>query len=311
MRSLSNLSFSQVQIISQLSGARGIRDLARQNNIDPAAVSRLIKEAEIHFGFALITRSQKGISLTVEGRQAVALCREVISVMGKVEELRPNERSSKAQHSFVLGTRGYLAVSLSGLIAQTSIEKSGCRFKFMDSSPSVLLQSCLTGSVDIAVHFEDWSWPSSWVTNNTGNISWGLVVREEHPMKSKIEAREVIKYPFITSSYLLEDRVERIPDAFPVRLSERWLGHEAQTAFASKSILLNSNHVAFLPLISMEHEILSKQIRVIKVTDMDPVQMPLRLSYHQDRVLNKAATAVSAALKALTALDQKLLSLKS
>ncbi len=244
--------------------------------------------------------------MTSEGQQIARLCSEVIASIGKFEEFRPNHLSHENITSFVLGSRGYLTSIIAGLLAQAPIEKSGCRFKFMDTSPSLLLQSCLSGLVDIGVHFEDWSWPSSWATKTVGSLTWGLVVRDRHPIKSKIESQQVQKYPFITASYLLEDRLERIPDAFPLRISQRWLGHESQTAFASKAILLSSDHVAFLPLISVEKEILSGQIRVVKVLDMEPHQMPLRMSFHQDRVLKKSEVSVTEALTKISTVNLEL-----
>ena len=282
MRSIWGLSISQIHLISQLSEVRGIRELARNNAVDPAAVSRSIKDAEDLLKLALMLRSQKGIVLTSEGRQIVGLCKEVVASVSKLEEYRPKNLAHEEIGSFVLGSRGYLTAIVAGLLAQTPIERSGYRFKFIDSSPSALLQGCLSGLIDVGIHFEDWSWPSSWSSKKVGSLTWGLVARAGHPIPTQINSVKVQHYPFVTASYLLDDRLERIPDAFPLRISQRWLGHESQTAFASKQIVMNSDHVAFLPLISMEKEILSGQIRVVKVLDMDPVEMPLRLSFHQD-----------------------------
>lgn len=306
MKNIWSLSVNQIHLISQLSEAKGIRDLARHNSVDPAAVSRLIRDAEELLGFSLVVRSQRGISLTGEGRQIVGICREVISTIGKFEEYRPSRPAREKALSFVLGSRGYLMSIIAGLVAQTPIEKSGCRFKFLDLSPSALLQACLSGLVDVAIHFEDWSWPASWATKTEGSLTWGLVVRGRHPIKPKVKLEQLQSYPFITASYLLEDRIERIPDAFPLRISQRWLGHESQTAFASKAILLNSDHVGFLPLISLEKEIMSSEIRVVKVLDMEPVQIPLRLSFHQERVLKKTEVALTEVLRKIASSDLEL-----
>ena len=306
MKNIWGLSVNQIHLISQLADAKGIRALARHNSVDPAAVSRQIRDAEDLLGFKLIVRSARGISLTSEGRQIVSICREIIATIGKFEEFRPAPLAHQNIASFVLGSRGYLMAIVAGLLAQTPIEKSGCRFKFIDLSPSALLQACLAGLVDLAIHFEDWSWPSSWSTKTEGHLTWGLVAKARHPIKPKVKLEQLQVYPFITGSYLLEDRIERIPDAFPLRISKRWLGHESQTAFASKAILLNSDHVAFLPLIALEKEIRSGEIRVVKVTDMELVQIPLRFSFHQERVLKKTEIAISEVLKKIAASDSAL-----
>ena len=306
MKGLWNLSINQIHIIAQLPKAKGIRDLARKNSLDPAAVSRMIKDAEDLFGFILVTRSQRGVSLTSEGMQISQLCIDIIRGINKFEEFRPNDSGEDKIVSFVLGSRGYLSVSIAGFIAEIPTQESGIRFKFIDTSPSALFQGCLAGAVDIAIHFEDWAWPSNWSTKMVGSLTWGIVVRAQHPIKAKINSRDLQKFPFITASYLLDDHLIRIPDSFPLRLSQRQLGHESQTAFISKAILMSSNHVAFLPLISMKNEILSGEIRVVKVTDMEALTMPLRLSCHMDRVSNKAQAAVALSLEKISQVDDEI-----
>lgn len=297
---------NQIDVLSQLGHTKGVRDLARQNSMDPAAVSRLLKEVELAFGFQLAIRSKAGLSLTSEGQQVVQMASELIQHLKRFEEFKNIDPVLAKMTTLNFGSRGFLTTLLSGLIAKRSLEESNFRMRFLDSSPQDTLRAALAGLIDIAVHIEKWSWPESWLTKEAATLTWGLVARYDHPIKTKVVLKETQKYPFVGSSYISNERIERSTDVFPLKWSERRIGHESQTAFTTKAILLSSNHIGFLPLVTLENEIINKEIRVIKVTDMQVIQMKLYLSLNQDRVSQNAGQAVTDALLELNDSDRKL-----
>ncbi len=306
MDTLRNFTLHQMELIAQLGEAQGIRDLARKNSMDPANVTRLLQDIEQALGFSLATRTKRGIQLTPEGTQTVALARELVAQLMKFDDLKKVDPSFARIPTFNLGSRAFLSTLLAEVIAKESVTQTKVKFRFLDSSPSDLLRAALTGSIDIAVHIEPWNWPDSWVSEEAANLTWGLVARLGHPLKAKVKVAQTQAYPFVGVSYLSGERVERSGDIFPLRWSERRIGHECQTAASSKVIIQNSDHVAFLPLITVAPEIEAGHLRVIEVADMELVRMKLRLSVNKDRVSQKAHQSVRSALGEINLRDQKL-----
>jgi DNA-binding transcriptional LysR family regulator len=306
MDALKNFTLHQIKLISQLGETQGIRDLARKNSMDPASITRLLQDLEGALGFSLATRTKRGLLLTPEGSQAVALARELVTQIMKFEDLKKIDPSFARIPTYNLGSRAFLSTLLAEVIAKESIAQTKVKFRFLDSSPTDLLRASLTGSIDLAVHIEHWSWPESWVSEDIASLSWGLVARTGHPLKSKVKTSQTQAYPFVGVSYLAGERIERSADIFPLRWSERRIGHECQTAASSKMIIQSSDHIAFLPLITVADEIETKRLRVIEVTDMELVRMRLRLSVNKDRVTQQAQALVRKALTEIHLRDQKL-----
>ncbi len=306
MNSLNNFTLHQITLISQLSEAQGIRDFARKHSMDPAAVTRLLKEVENSMGFSLATRTKKGLLLTPEGTQVVMLAKDLVVQFMRFEDFKKIDSAYAQIPTYNIGSRAFLSTLLAEIVGLEQIEKTKVKFRFLDSSPTDLLRASLNGSMDIAVHFEEWNWPESWQSEVASNFTWGLVAKKNHPLKSKVKVAETQKYPFVGVSYLAGDRIERSSDIFPLRWSERRIGHEGQTVATSKALIMNSNHLAFLPLITVANELENKQLKLIEVLDMDVVQMKVYLSVNKDRVSKKAQTIIRNALSSMNERDQKI-----
>lgn len=306
MSTLKNFTMNQIDVLSQLAHTKGVRDLARRNSMDPAGVSRLLSEVERVFGFKIATRSKTGLSLTEEGKQIVLMASELTLHLRKFEEIGSIDPEFSKIKTLNLASRGFLTTLLSGLLSRNSIPEQNFKLRFLDSSPQDTLRAALAGLVDVAVHIEKWSWPGTWLSQEAATLTWGLVARQDHPIKTKILIKDSQKYPFVGSSYLSSDRLERSTDVFPLKWSERRIGHESQTAFTSKAIVLGSDHLAFLPLVTVENELRNKEIKLIRVTDMQVIQMKLYLSVNQERVSQGAHKILGSALKELGRIDQHL-----
>lgn len=296
----------QIDLLSQLAHSSGIRDLARKNGMDPAGVSRFLSEVERVLGFKIAIRSKKGLLLTTEGTQVVNMASEIMLHLKKFDSLGNVDPEFAKIPILNFGSRGFLTTILAGIISRQDIKKNNFKMRFIDSSPQDTLRASLAGLIDVAVHIEKWQWPSSWLSKEAGNLTWGLVAHADHPIRKKSVLRDAQKYPFVGSSYIANDRVERSTDVFPLKWAERRIGHESQTAFTSKAILLSSDHLAFLPLVTLEKEIKSGEIKVIDITDMQVIQMKLYLSLNQDRVSQKARGVVTTSMEELHALDKEL-----
>lgn len=306
MNNLSNFTMIQIDLLSQLAHSKGVRDLARRNNMDPAGVSRFLTEVERVLGFKIAIRSKAGLLLTFEGSQVVNMASELMGHLKKFDSLGNIDPLFSKIPVLNFGSRGFLTSILAGIIAKKDIKKNNFKMRFVDSSPQDTLRASLAGLLDVAVHIEKWQWPSTWQSKEAATLTWGLLANADHPIRTKSSLKDTQKYPFIGSSYISNDRIERSTDVFPLKWSERRIGHESQTAFTSKAILLASDHLAFLPLVTMENEIKNGQIKVINITDMQIIQMKLYLSLNQDRVSQKTSNILTSSLEELNNIDREL-----
>ncbi|MFN8944643.1 MAG: LysR substrate-binding domain-containing protein [Pseudobdellovibrionaceae bacterium] len=309
MTKFGNLTFLQVHLISQLLYTRGIRDLARKNSLDPSAVSRLLKELEDQLGFEIAIRSKQGLTLTQEGEKVARVAAEIVESLHKFEEVKITGKNKKEYPSFVCGSRGFLSAVVAGIVSATPIDKLKMRIKFVDSSPQDLLKFALAGIVDVAIHFEEWKWGSQWISEDVGNLTWALIARNGHPIGKKTTLLDVQKYPFVAASYIGSDRIERSADIFPLKWSQRTVGHESQTAFTTREILMTSDHIGFLPLVTVEREIQEKKLHIVQVAEMASVKMKLFLSVNQDKVPQQLRNHFVSSLKTIFEKDEKLSSM--
>ncbi|MBY0415995.1 MAG: LysR family transcriptional regulator [Bdellovibrionales bacterium] len=306
MQLLGNFTIHQIQLISQLSEALGIRDFARKNSMDPSAVTRLLQEIEQALGLKIATRTKKGLILTPEGHQVVELAKELVVQLSKFERLKKIDPAYAQIPTLNLGSRAFISTLLADVITLNPIEKTNLKFRFLDSSPSDLFKAALIGSIDIAVHFEKWVWPDTWQSESSATFTWGLVARANHPLKSKIKITDTQKYPFVGVSFLAGERVERSSDTFPLRWSDRKIGHEGQTAATAKAIIMNTNQLAFLPLITVANELDSGELKVLDVLDMKIVRMEVYLSVNKERVSNSALRIMKNSMLLLNQIDQRI-----
>lgn len=301
-----DFTLKQIELLSQLGEVRGIRDLARKNNADPAKITRLIQDLEKAIGYSIVIRSKKGIELTLEGAQAVDLARDIINQFKKIDSLKKISSEFNDYDVVNIGSRGFLTTLLAQSLVKLPIEKTKTRIRFLDSSPSDLFKAALAGSIDVAVHLENWTWPASWISEEISTLTWGLIGNSKHPLPLKIKVSQTQKFPFIGVSYLQDDRIERSEDIFALKWSERKIGHESQTANTSKIILQSTTHLAFLPLVTVADELKNGSLKLFRISDMDTVQMKLKMSLNQDRVKNSVNQFIRNSMLEIKELDQLL-----
>jgi len=207
-----------------------------------------------------------------------------------------------------VGARSFKNVPVASQI--TKIDQDQFRWRIVDSSPQDLLRIYLIGSVDIAIHLESWSWPLIWQTEVVAELSWGLVAKKNHPLKLSSSMSDVKKYPFIVASYLNQDRIERATDVFKMKWNERILGHEAQTTTVMKSILMETQHICYLPLISVAQELKNQELKLIHIHELAPLHMPIYLSVHQEKVSQQGLIKIKKAMLGFKKLNDSLVHLK-
>mgnify|MGYP003386634169 CR=1 FL=1 len=242
MSSLRDFTLNQIDLLSQLSHSKGVRDLARRNNMDPAAVSRLLTEVERVLRLKIAIRSKTGLLLTAEGQQVVNMATELMAHFKKFDAVGSVDPLFAKIPVLNFGSRGFLTTLMAGLIAKREIEKDNFKMRFLDSSPQETLRSALAGLVDVAVHIEKWSWPASWQSQDAGHLTWGLLANADHPIRTKATLKDTQKYPFIGSSYITNDRIERSTDVFPCDGQNAGLGtnHRLPSRLRRYSFLRNT-----------------------------------------------------------------------
>src|SRR5690242_16305570 len=108
---LSRLRFRHLQMLGALADTGGIRRAAQRLNLTQPAVSKALGEIEQAFGYALFTRTPKGLAPTPAGR---VVLRGAALLVNEASQLHAEARAAQAEAeaSLRLGVAAFVAMSL-------------------------------------------------------------------------------------------------------------------------------------------------------------------------------------------------------
>jgi DNA-binding transcriptional LysR family regulator len=134
----------------------------------------------------------------------------------------------------------------------------------------------------MAVHFGVISWPSSWISKKVGKSKSILVARANHPLPKRPSVKQIVEYPFVAPAYWTTEGLKRGNDEFPIPFSKRKVGFETATADAAVPILLNSDHIAFLPELLVQPFEKQNKLRQLRTPELSVVERDIYLSIKTD-----------------------------
>src|SRR3954453_13190708 len=107
---LSRLRFRHLQMLRALDETGGIRRAALRLNLTQPAVSKALAEIEQAFGFALFTRTSKGLAVTPAGR---VVPRGAALLVNEAAQLQSEARAAAAdaEASLRLGVAAFAAMT--------------------------------------------------------------------------------------------------------------------------------------------------------------------------------------------------------
>lgn len=99
------MTIQSLRYIVSIAESGSITDAAKKLHISQPSLSAAIKEAEAEVGFAIFTRSRRGISLTKEGVEFLGYARQVIQEMALLEDRFISSKPEKPR--FCVSTQHY------------------------------------------------------------------------------------------------------------------------------------------------------------------------------------------------------------
>jgi len=281
---LKNLSFIDLDILAKLSDHTSLRALCRSTGFEPPRMSKTLNRIKNELKIELIKTSPHGYILTSEGLYISNQSKEVIK---KTEELIPTKKTIQSQiETLTVGSRGFLNLCLTQNLfhALKKNHDQNTHYRFLDLSPDELKKMAFDGLLDIAIHLEPISWPQTWSSVQVSEIKWSFFVNSKHPLSENASIEDLLKYPWLQSTYWNGQRLAHSIDHLNIPLRDRISGHEIQTALNAIEVIKHCDHVAFIPeLIAFKYSS-TVEIKKINVSQIDNNPRPLYLSVRADKV---------------------------
>jgi DNA-binding transcriptional LysR family regulator len=304
MEKIKDLTLMQIELVAELPKHKGIRDIARRFNFDPTLVSRKLKDVENTIGQQLFTRSATGIVVNDIGKQVSALCSLIIS-HSKTLNLSSSLESNLSKYT-TLSAPPFLSESLSRNIVQSSTIDAGSKWKFLNSDFMSMQKHENSDRTDFVFHTDKIQLGSAWKTSQLKSLNWALVARNQlklTPIDTLVDLKNI---PFLVISQIDQAQTESQHDLLPLPWNQRRQGHVVQSLTDARAIIMNSDCLALMPLISLEKEILQQQIQFIKVKENENLEQEIYLSYHIDRVSHSQLQQVMQAYDNMIATNERL-----
>lgn len=155
--------------------------------------------------------------------------------------------------------------------------------RFLDQSPEATEASARENLVNTIFHFGDAEPGKNWLKTKVGQVSYGLFVRQDHPLGKKIDIEQLKKYRLVGGVYIEKKQLVVAQMLKPAGHKVR-RGYDSENSIYTKQILQNSNQVGYLPQLSAYNEVEQGLLRPIQVNGWQPKSRALYLEVHQDRI---------------------------
>jgi DNA-binding transcriptional LysR family regulator len=281
-----DLKLREINLFLELSETKSVRELARQHNLQPGHLSKMIRSLEQKLGFILMERSNSGIRLTAKAAEILPFLRDFHTLQtrleGAVSEVQQEEVLSFASTSF------FSTHFVPEAVAKLSSRHPGLRLRMIDLPPSLFIPVGLRGAFQFCIHLGDLDWPKTWTSTQVGLLRWHLCCRAGHPLVSKPSAKEALKYPFVYPVYWTHEGIRYGDDHCPIPIGKRVRGHETTTALSAREMVRETNHIGFLPELVIRQSVARGELETITIASWKPVKQPVYLSVKNDSVKQRA-----------------------
>jgi DNA-binding transcriptional LysR family regulator len=300
---LKNISFQDLSTFQSVAAQSSLSAAARELGVKAPYLTKNIQRIELQLGFALLSRTPSGISLTNDGIEFLQLCKSIeATIEGTLWGLQST--GSKQQPSFtsVAGPMFLLThLAAKSLPAAFRNELQGLRL--IEMLESQMAATEIRAHLHAAIHLEGLDWGSAWQSYPIGSTQWVLCARREHPLQNLVTEAEVLRYPFIVPVSLSGQGFRAGQDNCPVPTQKRIRLSEVSNGEIGLRIAENSDQLVFFPDIQAEAAIRHKTLRVLKVKEWEPVRQSVYLTVNKDKVsqrwLQTAITALEYGLRGL------------
>jgi DNA-binding transcriptional LysR family regulator len=282
---LENIKLKEIEVFLDLAKTQSIRELARQKNMKPSHISKLIQSLEKKLERPLVHRSVSGVESSVWGKEVIPYLEKIREVM---EDIESSSRRDLTQFQFItVLTNAFFASHLLPAALTKICGEQKITFRILDTSPSQFVPIAIRGSCEVCVHLGKVDWPGSWQSQKVGQIQWVPCARAKHPIAKKTKLESLLKYPFVYPAYWTNEGVKMGDDRCPLPIQQRLRGHETSTAAAAIEVVLSSQQLGFLPLQMIKSYVDHGQIKVLEVVEWPQVFKDAYVSVKSDKVSQK------------------------
>ncbi len=147
---MSRLRFRHLTLITELQRGGSLRAAAQILNLTQPALSKALAEVEAAFGFALFTRTARGLTPTAQG--AVAL-RGAVMLLEELAHLRSEAASGESAIATLrIGAPPFVAQGhLPDVLKKLAMREPPVRVHLLEERVPVLMQALLQGEVDALI----------------------------------------------------------------------------------------------------------------------------------------------------------------
>ncbi len=295
---IGSIRMKDLEMFSEVGRAKSIREVARRLNVTSGQVSKAIQQLERRMNAKLFKRSVSGMLLTQQGSDLMVIAQKILENGQLIEDLVSGDSKKSFSRLLAIAGTSFLNTHFTTpTIVKNASELPNVTFRFLDLAPDQLIPVGLRGGFEMAVHYGALSWPNTWVSRVIGKSSWVLCCRADLDLPKKPALKHVLEFPFVVPTYWTSEGLTRGNDQFPIAISKRKLGYETATADAAIPILLNSDHLAFLPDILVHPFVEQKLLREIDLDEIQKVEKSLYLSARSDSVTKNVFEKIVEKLK--------------
>ena len=283
---LPNVSLMELDLFLRVSKLKSLREAARQLDLTPGAVSKILKRLEEKMGISLFHRSTSGIVLTSDGNELIQVAESLGRMMGQVSPRFAGKHSTK-EKVWGIGSISFISTKvISQCVHVLSKQRAHTRFRIVEFTHNELVSHGLNGAFEIAIHIGPLEWTRVWSSHEVGKIRWGLFARANHPLCAleSVSESDAIQYPFTMPTGWSPQGFTRGEDFCPVPWGVRFPGHEAVTAETSLELVSSSEQLTFVPAIIAKRSVDAGLIEEIEVEEWPVVERKIYLSVRDDMI---------------------------
>ncbi|OPL07526.1 MAG: LysR family transcriptional regulator [delta proteobacterium ML8_F1] len=261
--------------------AKSISKVAGSSHISQSALSQQIQKLEESLGHQLLIRSNKGVELTQIGDIVFKYSDNIIRTYNKmVEEISNYENNTQKLH--IEACWPIATYALPCTLYDMKKKYMAHNYILKSNSSRMIEQNILNNISDLGFIYGE-PQDKNLTSFEIGFDDIVLVAPFDMDIPDRVSVKELFSYQLV----MLEDnlRVKRFIRSHLMSIGFKFeelnILFDMDTAEAVKSSLSQGVGLSFLPYISVKKELYRKQLKTIKITDMD-IRYPIYLVYKKE-----------------------------
>jgi DNA-binding transcriptional LysR family regulator len=285
---LEEIKIKEINIFLDLLRSGSVRELARQRNITPGQISKIMTSLENKVGFKLLERSSYGVKATTKASEILPMFNEI---RANQEAFQASFIKTKEIPILSFATTSFFSTHfLPNLFSRFVTNYPNFKLRLLDLPPDLFLNVAMRNGFQICLHLRELDWPKTWTSIEVGSINWILCCRKKHPCLtdgSQVNIKSIVKFPFVFPVYWSQNGIAYGNDNFPLSQDKRIRGYETSTATSAVEVIRLTDQLGFVPEIVAWPLLKSGELVKITMPSLKQVSERVFLSVKNDLVTQK------------------------